>query len=137
MKDILLEVLQTVIIAVVPVIAGYIAVQIKTKITSNIKNETERKYADQIASAVSDAVLMTSQTYVDALKKENQFGKENQIAAARMALDACLASLTPDCMEFLKTVYTDIESYLSNKIEAEVKRNKDWMQVSSKEIVVS
>ncbi len=137
MKDILLEVLQTVIIAVVPVIAGYIAAQIKTKITSNIKNETERKYADQIASAVSDAVLMTSQTYVDALKKENQFGKENQIVAARMALDACLASLTPDCMEFLKTIYADIDSYLSNKIEAEVKRNKDWAQVTGKEIVVS
>lgn len=132
MKDVILEVLQTVIIAIVPIIAGYIAVQVKIKIASNIKNETEIKYAEQITSAVSDAVLMTSQTYVDTLKKENQFSKENQIAAAEKALEACIASLTPDCMKFLETAYTDVEDYLSNKIEAEVRRNKEVAQVTGK-----
>lgn len=124
MKEIFLEVLQTVIIAVVPVIAGYIAVQTKAKIASNVKNETERRYAEQIASAVSDAVLMTSQTYVDTLKKSGTFSKEAQKEAAEKALSACLAAISPAAKEFINEMYGNVTSYLSTKIEAEVRAQK-------------
>ena len=124
MKEFFLEVLQTALIAIVPVIAGYIAVQVKAKVASNIKNETERRYAEQIASAVSDAVLMTSQTYVDALKKSGAFNKEAQKEAAEKALNACISSISPAAKEFIKEMYGNVTEYLSTKIEAEVKVQK-------------
>lgn len=124
MKEVFFEALQTAMIAIVPVIAGYIAVQIKTKITSDVKNETERRYAEQIASAVSDAVLMTSQTYVDTLKKAGAFNKEAQKEAAEKALNACIASISPAAKKFINEMYGSVTEYLSTKIEAEVKAQK-------------
>lgn len=124
MKEVFLEILQTVIIAIVPVIAGYVAVQIKAKITSSVKNETERRYAEQIASAVSDAVLMTSQTYVDSLKKTGVFSEEAQKEAAKKALNACLAAISPTVREYISEAYGSVTAYLSTKIEAEVRAQK-------------
>lgn len=78
----------------------------------------------EIADAISNAVSATSQTYVDALKQAGTFTKEAQAEAAKKALEACIASISPAAREFIEQLYGDISEYLSAKIEAEVRKQK-------------
>ena len=66
----------------------------------------------------------TSQTYVDALKKAGKFDAEAQAEAAKRALTACIASISPAANAFIKSAYGDLEKYLANRIEAEVRKQK-------------
>lgn len=127
MKELLFQILQAVIIAVVPIISAYAVKLIKQtaeKIKTDADTEKEKSYIAEIAKAISDAVAATSQTFVDALKKNGEFTLEAQQEAAEKALTACLASISPAAKAFLEQLYGDVNAYLANKIEAEVRRQK-------------
>jgi hypothetical protein len=70
--------------------------------------------------------LATSQTYVEALKKDNAFTKEAQQQAFDMTYNAVMDVLTADAKEYLTNIYGDLSAYISNKIEAEVKMTKKF-----------
>lgn len=127
MNEFLSNLLIAVITAAVPVLTAY-GVTLIRKAATNIAAKTEdakvQSYITEIGIAVSDAVSATSQTYVDALKSKGEFTAEAQKEAAKMALGACIASLTPAARDFITQVYGGINSYLTNKIEAEVRSQK-------------
>ena len=127
MNEFLSNLLIAVITAAVPVLTAY-GVTLIRKAATNIAAQTEdakvQSYITEIGIAVSDAVSATSQTYVDALKSKGEFTAEAQKEAAKMALGACIASLNPAARDFITQVYGDINSYLTNKIEAEVRSQK-------------
>lgn len=127
MQEFLTNLLMAVITAAVPVVATYLISMIK-KAGENAAADTEdikvQGYIKEIASAISDAVAATSQTYVDALKQAGKFTKEAQEEAAKKALTACLASISPAAQKFIEAAYGDITEYLTNKIEAEVRKQK-------------
>ncbi len=83
-----------------------------------------QSYNEEITTAVTDAVAATSQTYVDVLKKADKFDKEAQADAARKALTACIASISLAAQAFIEEAYGNISDYLTNKIEAEVRKQK-------------
>lgn len=130
MNELLSDLLIAVITAVVPVLTAY-AIALIRKTAANAAANTEdtkvQGYITEIGIAVSDAVAATSQTYVDALKRAGEFTIEAQKQAARMALAACIASLTPAAKAFIEQAYGDISGYLANKIEAEVRCQKQSM----------
>lgn len=127
MKEMLFNLLAVVITAAVPVITTY-AVGFIKKAKEEAQAETDdikkKGYIEEIATAISDAVSATSQTYVDALKQNGGFTPAAQAEAAKKALNACIASLAPATAEFIETTYGDLKAYLSNKIEAEVRKQK-------------
>ena len=127
MNEFLSNLLIAVITAAVPVLTAY-GVTLIRKAAANAAAQTENTkaqgYITEIGLAVSDAVSATSQTYVDALKNKGEFTLEAQKEAAKMALSACIASLTPAAKDFITQVYGDLNSYLTNKIEAEVGSQK-------------
>ncbi|MCL2045712.1 MAG: hypothetical protein FWG88_04945 [Oscillospiraceae bacterium] len=88
------------------------------------ENETARRYFDEVGKAVTDAVLHTSQTYVDTLRKSDSFNIENQQEALKRSIDTAKAQLTNGAEEFLATAHGDIAKYLETKIEAEIKARK-------------
>lgn len=127
MKEMLLTLFAAVITAAVPVITTYVVSYIKKeKEAAQAETDDIKKkgYIEEVAIAISDAVLATSQTYVDALKQNGKFTLEAQAEAARKALNACIASLAPDTAKFIEATYGDLKEYLSNKIEAEVRKQK-------------
>ena len=73
---------------------------------------------------ITDCVLATTQTYVEALKKDNAFTKEAQKEAFNLTFNAVMAVLTDDAKKYLAEVYGDLTAYITNKIEAEVSLNK-------------
>lgn len=127
MQEFLSNLLTAVITAAVPVLT-VAAINLIKKVAANKAAQTDntlaQSYIKEIAKAVTDAVAATSQTYVDALKESGKFTKEAQTAAAKKALSACIASISPAAQTFIETAYGDLAEYLTNKIEAEVRKQK-------------
>lgn len=127
MQEFLTTLLTAVITAAVPVVAAYLVSMIK-KAGENAAADTDdiktQSYIKEITDAISDAVAATSQTYVDALKQAGKFTKEAQAEAAKKALTACLASISPAAQKFIEAAYGDITDYLTTKIVAEVRKQK-------------
>lgn len=97
-----------------------------TEIQNKVDNDTADKYIQMLTDTVASCVLATSQTYVEALKKDNAFTKEAQQQAFDMTYNAVMDVLTEDAKEYLTNIYGDLSTYISNKIEAEVKMTKKF-----------
>lgn len=127
MKEFLSTLLLAVVTSAVPVLTAYAVGYIRQagqRAQANTDDIKVQGYIKEITDAISDAVEATSQTYVDALKKAGKFDEEAQAEAAQRALTACISSISPAANAFIKSAYGDLEAYLKNKIEAEVRKQK-------------
>ncbi len=127
MNEFLTTLLQAVLVAAVPVCAAFIGKAIKALaqylgVKSN--NDLAKKYLAEAADAITTAVTYTSQVYVDALKKQGEFTKENQEWALKVAVAKAQALLTEESKDFLAEAYGDLAQYLESRIEAEVRNQK-------------
>ena len=82
------------------------------------------KYLSMLTSTITDCVIATNQTYVDALKAEGKFDAEAQKKAFSLTCDAVLSILTDDAKEYLSESLGDLKSYITSKIESQVKLQK-------------
>lgn len=96
----------------------------KNEIAQKTDSELAKKYLDMLNETVADCVNATTQTYVEALKKEGAFSKENQKEALQKTYDEVLNILSDDAKEYLKEACGDLESQIKTKIEAKVKESK-------------
>ena len=94
------------------------------EISNNRKNETEKKYLDMLNNTISDCVIATTQTYVDALKKQGAFDAEAQKVAFTMTYEAVIKLLTDEAQIYLNEAVGDLNLYITQKIESEVNLNK-------------
>ena len=127
-QGILPVLLQVVLMAVIPLITSYIIKHVNTQADVALTkqdNELTARYIDEIRLAVNNAVLFTSQTYTDELRKNNEFTKDNQKQALGLALDMTKGALTQDALHFIQMVYGDLQAYLTLQIEAEVRALKN------------
>lgn len=125
--NILGQIFEVFIIPVLGIAAVYVCYLIKVKINElkeKTKNDTEAKYLDMLDKTICEAVLATTQTYVDALKKEGKFDAEAQKIAFTKTYEAVMALLTIEAKKYLETAVGDLQTYVNNKIEAEVKLTK-------------
>ena len=82
------------------------------------------KYLSMLTTTITDCVIATNQTYVDALKVEGKFDAEAQKKAFSLTCNAVLSILTEDAKEYLSESLGDLESYITSKIESQVKLQK-------------
>ena len=87
-------------------------------------SELAHKYLDMLDGTITNTVLATTQTYVEALKKEGKFDADAQKVAFQKTYDAVMAVLTEEAKKYITTAVGDIEIYVTNKIESEVALNK-------------
>ena len=124
---ILYDVFNLCIVPLVGVLTFYLVQYIKAKgneIAANVDSELASKYIVMLTTTITDCVVATNQTYVEALKKEGKFDKEAQYKAFQMTYNAVMDILTEDAKEYLNNFYGDLSLYLSKRIEAEVVANK-------------
>lgn len=128
MQEFLKELFFAVVTAAVPVLTAYIVVLIR-KVGDNAAASAEstkaKTYITEATEAIAAAVAATNQTYVDALKHAGKFDGDAQKEAAQKALEACLASISPAAQSFIEAAYGDIREYLTTRIEAEVRKQKN------------
>ena len=124
---ILYQIVEVCLIPLLGILTAYIVKFIKTKsaeIQNKVNNDTADKYIAMLDNTISACVIATTQTYVEALKKENAFTKEAQQEAFNLTFNAVMDVLAEDAKEYLTNIYGDLNAYISNKIEAEVNLNK-------------
>lgn len=125
--NILGQIFEVFIIPVLGLAAAYICYFIKVKINElkeKTKNELEIKYLSMLDKTICEAVLATTQTYVEALKKQGKFDEEAQKIAFAKTYDAVIGLLTAEAKKYLESAVGDLQTYINNKIEAEVKLTK-------------
>ena len=123
----LYDILNLCVVPLVGVLTFYLVQYIKAKgneIAANVDSELASKYIVMLTTTITDCVVATNQTYVEALKKEGKFDKEAQYKAFQMTYNAIMDILTEDAKEYLNNIYGDLSLYLSKRIEAEVVANK-------------
>ena len=77
-----------------------------------------------LMNTISQCVIETNQTYIEALKKESKFDLEAQKIAFEKTKTSILQLLSDEAKVYLTTVIGDLDSYIDNIIEAEVNLNK-------------
>ena len=88
------------------------------------ENEKVDKYLGMLNTSITNAVLATTQTYVEALKGQNAFDKEAQQKAFNMTYNAVMSVLTDEAKKYLAEAVGDLQLYVTNQIEATVKMTK-------------
>lgn len=125
--EMLYQILEVCVIPLLGILTVYAVKFIKVKsdeIKTKANNELADKYIDLLSTTISDCVIATNQTYVEALKKENAFTAEAQRKAFELTYDAVLEVLSDDAVIYLTSIYGDLSKYITAKIEAEVNLNK-------------
>jgi hypothetical protein len=124
----LYQVLEVCVIPLLGLLTAYVIKFINAKsaeLQAKVENDTADKYIAMLDSTICACVIATTQTYVDALKKDNAFTKEAQIEAFNLTFNAVMSVLTDEAKKYLTSIYGDLNAYITNKIEAEVQINKN------------
>lgn len=125
--NLLQDILEVCIIPLLGVLTAYLVTYIKAKsndLVNKTDNELIDKYIEMLSNTITDCVIATNQTYVEALKKDNAFTKEAQEEAFKKTYDAVMNVLTEDAKDYLSEAYGDLTAYITMKIEAEVNISK-------------
>lgn len=123
----LYQILEVCVIPLLGILTAYFVKWVNaksTEIQNNVNNDMADKYIAMLDDTICACVIATTQTYVDALKKENAFTKEAQKEAFDLTFNAVMSVLTDDAKKYLAEIYGDLTTYITNKIEAEVSLNK-------------
>ena len=128
------EIFEVCIIPLLGILTAYAVAYLKAKkeeilakiVTNKTQEEKElmSKYLDMVEKTVTNCVMTTNQTYVDSLKQEGKFNADAQKIAFDKTLDAVLAILSEDAKVYLTQIFGDLNVYLTNLIESQVKINK-------------
>lgn len=128
------EIFEVCIIPLLGILTAYAVAYLKAKkeeiLAKIVTNKTQEdkelmsKYLDMVEKTVTNCVMTTNQTYVDSLKQEGKFDADAQKIAFDKTLDAVLAILSEDAKVYLTQIFGDLNVYLTNLIESQVKINK-------------
>lgn len=125
--NILQQIFELCIIPLLAIITRSLVIYISTKkdeLKSKTNNELAKKYLDLLNDTIANCVIATNQTYVEALKKGNAFTADAQKAAFEKTYQAVIATLSEEAQKYLPEVVGDLQTYITQKIEASVNQNK-------------
>lgn len=125
--NILQQIFELCIIPLLAIITRSLVIYISTKkdeLKNKTDNELAKKYLDLLNDTIANCVIATNQTYVEALKKENAFTADAQKAAFEKTYQAVIATLSEEAQKYLPEVMGDLQTYITQKIEASVNQNK-------------
>lgn len=80
---------------------------------------------EEAVGIILDAVDQTNQTFADALRENGTFDEEKQKEALQMSLTAALSMMNDSMIKYLEKEFNDVEAWITAKIEAACKVNKD------------
>ena len=98
----------------------------KQEVKQKTDNELAQKYIDMLTNTITSCVIATNQTYVETLKKKGEFTKDAQIEAFNKTYENVVGILSTECKIYLENTFGDLQTYITNKIEAEVQENKKY-----------
>ena len=127
MPEIVIQIIQVCVIPLLGILTKYLVDYLTAKrneINSKTDNETAQKYTNMSYQTVVDCVIATNQTYVDSLKKSGSFDEAAQKEAFNRTMNAIMTILSDDAKEYITEATGDLNTYLTQLIEAEVNKRK-------------
>lgn len=125
--ELLNQIFQICIIPLLGVLTTFLVAYINKKkeaLKTQVDNTLYHKYIDLLSQTITDCVIATNQTYVDSLKASGTFDIDAQKKAFEDTCNNVLAILSDDAKEYLSMALGDLQAYIANRVEAEVKLNK-------------
>lgn len=125
--ELLNQIFQICIIPLLGVLTTFLVAYINKKkeaLKTQVDNTLYHKYIDLLSQTITDCVIATNQTYVDSLKASGAFDIDAQKKAFEDTCNNVLAILSDDAKEYLSVALGDLQAYIANRVEAEVKLNK-------------
>lgn len=125
--ELLQKIFDVCIIPLLGVLTTYLVQWIKlrsSQIQKTMDNELLKKYTSMLEDTISNCVIATNQTYVEALKEQNAFGSVEQKIAFEKTYVAVMEILTEEAKDYLQEVFGDLQAYITSQIEAQVNKNK-------------
>lgn len=123
-SEIIKDIFVVCIIPLLGVFTTYLINYIK-KQTKYLQNHELELVIDRFMDLVQNCVDMTQQIYVDELKKNGEFGPEQQTEAYEMTKAAVLKLLTDEMKKNLESVYGgDIDTLIKVAIEDSINLTK-------------
>lgn len=122
-----LTVLQALILAIVPILAGYVIQFIRAKAAS-LRLSTDNSFIwniiNLVESIVTNVVAYVQQTYVDNLKADGKFDVEEQKIAFEKAYNGVVELVSEEQKALIESVFGNFGDWLSVLIEAAVRNQK-------------
>lgn len=127
MPEIVIQIIQVCVIPLLGILTKFLVDYLSAKrdeINSKTDSEIAQKYTNMIYQTVVDCVIATNQTYVDSLKKSGSFDEAAQKEAFNRTMNAIMVILSDDAKEYITEATGDLNTYLTQLIEAEVNKRK-------------
>ena len=127
-NDILFIIFDMCVIPLLAILTKWLVSFIQNKIReANTKtdNELAQKYLTMFGNTVSQCVIATNQTYVEALKKEGKFDLEAQKIAFEQTKQAVVEILHGEVLDYIASFVGDLDTYIDQQIEANVNLYKN------------
>lgn len=128
MKEILINMLSTMLIAFTGMFCFYICKAAHQKIEQlkqNTTNEALKALLDKVDYVIQVCVEATNQTFVSNLKKDDNFTKEDQETAFNMTFSSIENMLTDEDKEKIVGAFGDMSTFIKNSIEKYIQDSKD------------
>jgi len=128
MKEILINMLSTMLIAFTGMFCFYICKAAHQKIEQlkqNTTNEALKALLDKVDYIIQVCVDATNQTFVSNLKKDDNFTKEDQETAFNMTFSSIENMLTDEDKEKIVGAFGDMSTFIKNSIEKYIQDSKD------------
>ncbi len=125
MNQILLNILAAVTTCIILPLISFLGIKLSQWLSTKIKDEKAAALFTKAVDIVTNAVRITFQTYVESLKNSGSFGKEEQLIAFEKAKAIIISELTEDLKVFITQNYGDLQTWISNQIEATIYKLKN------------
>lgn len=125
--EMLSKIFEVCIIPLLGVLTAYAVQWIKVqseRIKEQTKNDLLDKYITMLEGTISNCVVATNQTYVEALKAQGAFGAVEQKIAFEKTYVAIMTILTEEAKFYLAEAVGDLQEFITAQIEAQVNWNK-------------
>ena len=127
MPEIVIQIIQVCVIPLLGILTKFLVDFLSAKrdeLNSKTDSEITQKYTNMIYQTVVDCVIATNQTYVESLKKSGSFDEAAQKEAFNRTMSTVMAILSDDAKEYITEATGDLNTYLTQLIEAEVNKRK-------------
>lgn len=127
MPEIVIQIIQVCVIPLLGILTKFLVDFLSAKrdeLNSKTDSEITQKYTNMIYQTVVDCVIATNQTFVESLKKSGSFDEAAQKEAFNRTMSAVMAILSDDAKEYIAEATGDLNTYLTQLIEAEVNKRK-------------
>lgn len=115
------EILGNIVVGAIGLVSTGLFALIAYLIRKYVKGKGMADALVELTALARKAVLLVSQTYVDAIKKGGTWDDGTKAKAKELALETLMSDLTPELMKYVQDKTEDVKAWLGDLIESQVK----------------